>query len=626
MSLRPSLLLLTLLAAQTAHPCVNVGHPEHARMLAEQNLIDFFKDLKIPEIPVDSVLHLLPPRTADLETPKPPLPQLADELRSFIHLDHQHTLEEPAPTFDKAYWQAQLKSLAPSIKAKHPKFEHTNLYASALVFTGKPKQAIKVLLQQEKLHPNRYETATNLGAAYELSGDIPQATRWIARGLQLNPESHHGTEWLHLAILNAKAATKKDRRWLETNGILDQELDLAQPASRQRAKHALVIQLSERLQFIKADDPFVADLFYTLGSIYDAENRPQDAQPFYDRSLEFHTLRRDSIASAQAATQLKAEHNELVTLAGEILTELLLSSASVPEEECCRFLLSYANFLTANRHNPDLSHNDLTYLHPDFWKAAVQMNLGNLLIPAIAASLHVERGELDKARRLVQPLQPIANSKAFLDNQGAQAIQLLDTSLNAFFTRAEARIQQGVALHDQGNYDQARLVYQQVLAAFPQSVWANWELQLSSGFAEAALDKDKMKALAPVLQRIQNLDPLFMIGGTFSRGPEMYRLLLRMSLRELATKPASITERYLAIAEASLLLEEFGYAAILYWQGAVLEQNTIAHEDLLARFLYCVAQLGELNLRSSFSETIQNKEAEVAAFVAEHYRASPAYK
>jgi tetratricopeptide (TPR) repeat protein len=66
------------------------------------------------------------------------------------------------------------------------------------------EEGIKQLLSIEKKKPNLYETASNLGTAYELQGNIPLAIEWIKEGIKRNAESHGGTEWLHLLILETK--------------------------------------------------------------------------------------------------------------------------------------------------------------------------------------------------------------------------------------------------------------------------------------------------------------------------------------------------------------------------------------------------------------------------------------
>lgn len=125
---------------------------------------------------------------------------------------------------------------------------------------GEHKKAIIYLLEEEKKGANRYEVAANLGTAYELSGDNAKALKWIKEGIKRNPDSHHGTEWLHVRILETKLKMQNDADYLINNHILSNEELLSGGYSIIRA---LLYQLKERMLFVKPQDPIVADLLYT---------------------------------------------------------------------------------------------------------------------------------------------------------------------------------------------------------------------------------------------------------------------------------------------------------------------------------------------------------------------------
>lgn len=131
-------------------------------------------------------------------------------------------------------------------------------YGAALLFAGRYVEAVKFLVTLEREQPGQYAVAANLGTAYELSGDVEKAKLWIAKGVERNPLSHFGTEWLHLAILEAKLKLKADPSWLNTHSVLE----LAKDRPRSELAHALEYQLNERLYFIQRDDPVMCDLMY----------------------------------------------------------------------------------------------------------------------------------------------------------------------------------------------------------------------------------------------------------------------------------------------------------------------------------------------------------------------------
>lgn len=84
-----------------------------------------------------------------------------------------------------------------------------NDLASALIHTGDLRTAIQILEEIEKTNPGLYRTASNLGTAYELAGEPAKALDWIRKGIDRNPESHEGSEWIHVRILEKKVSGTK---------------------------------------------------------------------------------------------------------------------------------------------------------------------------------------------------------------------------------------------------------------------------------------------------------------------------------------------------------------------------------------------------------------------------------
>ena len=143
--------------------------------------------------------------------------------------------------------------------------------------------AIKILHSVEHEVPGLYATATNLGTAYELAGEVEKAHQWIATGIERNPKAHNGTEWVHLAILDAKLELKNNPDWLENNDVIDVK-DTKRSADE--VITAVEYQLEERLVFVKAPDPTVSSLFKTLGELYESKGS-EKAEEYQKRATEF---------------------------------------------------------------------------------------------------------------------------------------------------------------------------------------------------------------------------------------------------------------------------------------------------------------------------------------------------
>ncbi|MGD9563231.1 MAG: tetratricopeptide repeat protein [Pyrinomonadaceae bacterium] len=153
--------------------------------------------------------------------------------------------------------------------------------AVVLIHLGRTKEALELLKKIEKKKPGSYYVAANLGTAYELLGDNKKAYTWIAEGMKRNPDSHFGTEWLHLKILKAKQAIENDPQWMDKNSVLgidwkliNGDLSRVQISDDRKVVHdaeavrkAIEYQLHERTEFVKPTDPTVASLLYDLSHL-----------------------------------------------------------------------------------------------------------------------------------------------------------------------------------------------------------------------------------------------------------------------------------------------------------------------------------------------------------------------
>jgi len=148
-----------------------------------------------------------------------------------------------------------------------------NDFGALLVYSGQYTRAQKIFQEIEAKKPGLYATAANQGTVDELLGNNKEAYHWIKRGLEINPDSHHGSEWIHLKILEAKVHAKGNPDYYRTHNILG--LDFGQdkiPVKKTKrdlhqTKKQLYYQLEERLTFIKPKNPIVAQLLFDAGNI-----------------------------------------------------------------------------------------------------------------------------------------------------------------------------------------------------------------------------------------------------------------------------------------------------------------------------------------------------------------------
>jgi tetratricopeptide (TPR) repeat protein len=174
-------------------------------------------------------------------------------------------------------------------------FDSRNDYALGLMFQERSKEAIELLHALEKEKPDQYIIAANLGTSYELAGNNEEALRWITEGLRRNTNSHQGTEWIHVKILQAKIARQKEPDYFKHHSVLDLHPEKVGPVitidGRQFAAtnvaRAIAYQLEERMQFVKPPDAPVASLLFDYAAIEAATGFLENARNILQLAVEY---------------------------------------------------------------------------------------------------------------------------------------------------------------------------------------------------------------------------------------------------------------------------------------------------------------------------------------------------
>jgi len=177
-------------------------------------------------------------------------------------------------------------------------FTNRNDYAVALIYQGRLPEAIDVLQDLEKQKPGDYSVAANLGTALELAGRNEEALKWIQEGIRRNPDSHQGTEWVHVKILEAKIQAATNPNYFKEHSVLDLDQSRitedattvtvgGQSRDLDEVKMALGYQLKERLQFVKTQDAPVASLLFDYAAILAATATLESAKQVLQMAVEF---------------------------------------------------------------------------------------------------------------------------------------------------------------------------------------------------------------------------------------------------------------------------------------------------------------------------------------------------
>lgn len=156
-----------------------------------------------------------------------------------------------------------------------------------LGYLGRYSEALEILNRLQKEHPDNYNYAANLGTTYELLGKNELALQFIKKGIEINPDSHEGSEWVHVKILEAKLKMATQRGWIYQNRVLGTGVNFDSKESEilNEKTWDVEYQLQERIPFTPFPDALLANVFDELGDLYATQQSVELAYIAYDFSL-----------------------------------------------------------------------------------------------------------------------------------------------------------------------------------------------------------------------------------------------------------------------------------------------------------------------------------------------------
>jgi tetratricopeptide (TPR) repeat protein len=193
--------------------------------------------------------------------------------------EHEETLiETPVPA---RLAPRDLKAEAPEIREKADQYlaeyKETNRmkeyqrYGVQLILLGKYEEAQKVFIRVSVSTDNWYSVAANLGTLNELRGEPEGAYHMIKRAIQINKNAHHGSEWIHLNILDVKRTPGRpasSKNLINTDFGTGVAPVTTLPVKRlEELSRHLRWQLNERMAFVHPNDSFVARLVFDLANV-----------------------------------------------------------------------------------------------------------------------------------------------------------------------------------------------------------------------------------------------------------------------------------------------------------------------------------------------------------------------
>jgi tetratricopeptide (TPR) repeat protein len=210
---------------------------------------------------------------------------------------HLHSADDLQRAFNTNFnlklIESKLKKLERQL-IKENDFKLLSDYSVLLLKAGKTKESLDILHELSKHYPNEYQIAANLGTAYELNGDINKAIQFIKRGIELNPNSHDGSEWVHIKVLETKLQLELDSLYLSNNSVLNLTEEDKQDSL---VRNQILIQVRERFPFSPGPNPIMASILIDLGDCYANTASIEFAKVLYTISKLYYGANEDLVDS-----------------------------------------------------------------------------------------------------------------------------------------------------------------------------------------------------------------------------------------------------------------------------------------------------------------------------------------
>lgn len=224
---------------------------------------------------------------------------------------------------------------------------------------GKLAQAETILSELLKKHPNDYSVIINLGTLYELQGKNTKALEYIKKALTIDPDSHSGSEWFHVKVLEYKLKNTPEDK------IAAQHI-LGLPGRKEPVSTAyeVIYQLKERIPFTPRPNLVMAKLLAELGDYLADSVSIKAAYVIYEISMDYdpgNVLR--SIEKRDALKPYFKKYKEAIPYTGVYYLDAAVNIADNNKIEIAGSLLEKGlNYFTAQEEKRKQEERQKKYL------------------------------------------------------------------------------------------------------------------------------------------------------------------------------------------------------------------------------------------------------------------------
>jgi len=258
---------------------------------------------------------------------------------------------------------------------------------------------------------------------------------------------------------------------------------------------------------------------------------------------------------------------------------------------------SFGKQIERTNFNETQSTENLTSTNKNYWRATMEMGIGNQLIPITKIFVLVSQGELDYAQKYIEIIRMFSDPETVSDSY----LEEITYRIDLFNQELNNEIGKGVAEHDKGEYQKAISIYEDILNIYPNSSWALYEKYFSENakkLAENKVTHDDREDWDKAKLEIYKHNPIYNMDVRASNGKEAYLLYRRQEISNLfKTKEKKLTDVF-KYAEIAADLGVYDFAAQLFWLTATFDKDN--SQNSINNYLYCLDKLGERDLKSNF--------------------------
>jgi len=211
-----------------------------------------------------------------------------------------------------------------------------NSIAVTYIKLGRLEEAEKILSELLKKYPEDYSITINLGTLYELQGENAKALKFIKKAIAINPDSHYGSEWFHIKILEFKLKNIPDDQIAGKNilGLYS----MNKPAST--IGYDVSYQLQERVPFTPAPNILMAKVMQEFADFLADSISIKGAYVFYEIGMDFD--RRNILKLAEKRDALVPyfkKYKEIIPFTGNYYLDAVASAIDNNKTEIANTLL-----------------------------------------------------------------------------------------------------------------------------------------------------------------------------------------------------------------------------------------------------------------------------------------------